>query len=101
MKRNAHALVMMSPMGKMPSVVPGSTKTAFLAAEATAAAAAAVVLPVIESWKRPLTKEASADDNIVFRTDPSAMLPERVIIGVNIACCIVLRLESVSQSREV
>ena len=74
----------------MPRVVPGRTNTAFLAAVTAAAAAAAVVLPVIEFWKRPATKEASADDSIVLRTDPLAMVPEREIIGVNIACWMVL-----------
>ena len=90
MKRNAQALVIISPMGKMPRVVPGSTKTAFFAAVTAAAAAAAVVLPVVESWKRPLTKEASADDSMVLSTEPFAMIEDRVIMGVSIACWIVL-----------
>ena len=87
---NAHALVMMSPVGNIPKVVPGSTNFAFFAAMSSAAAAAAVVLPVIESWKRPLTKEASADESVVVRTEPFAMVPERVIMGVTMACWIVL-----------
>ena len=92
MNINVHAPVMMSPVGKIPSVVPGSTKSAFLAAssEANAAAAAAVLLPVIESWKSPLTKDASADESMVVRAEPSAMVPERVIMGVTMASWIVL-----------
>ena len=80
----------MSPVGKIPSVVPGSTKSAFLAASSEAAAAAAVLLPVIESWKSPLTKDASADESLVVRTEPSAIVPERVIMGVTMASWIVL-----------
>ena len=94
MNRNAHVPVMMSPVGNMPRVVPGSTNSAFLAASSVAAtaAAAAVLLPVIESWKSPLTNDASADERMVVRMEPFAMMPERVIMGVTIASWIVLCL---------
>lgn len=63
MKMPAHALVMIRPIGKIPSEVPGMTNSAFAAAETAAACAAAVVLPLAESWNSPLTKEASWDDS--------------------------------------
>jgi len=49
MKIPAHALVIIRPIGKIPSEVPGRTNSASADAETTAACAAAVVLPVIES----------------------------------------------------
>ena len=90
MKMPAHALVMMRPMGNIPKWVPGKTNLAFAAAEAAAACAAAVVLPVVESWNSPLTKEASFDDSWVCRVEPFAMPPARVIFGVRSACWMVL-----------
>lgn len=87
----------------MPRVVPGSTNSAFLAASSVdaAAAAAAVLFPVIESWKRPLTNDASADERMVVRVEPLAMVPERVIMGVTIASWIVLCLRQYGRCWDV
>ncbi len=49
MKIPAHAPVIIRPIGKIPSEVPGMTNSAFAAAETAAPSAAAVVLPVAES----------------------------------------------------
>lgn len=49
MKIPAHALVIIRPIGNIPSEVPGMTNSAFAAAETAASCAAAVVLPVAES----------------------------------------------------
>lgn len=49
MKIPAQALVIIRPIGKIPSEVPGMTNSACAAAETAVVCAAAVVLPVAES----------------------------------------------------
>ena len=77
MKRNVQIEVMIKPIGKIPSVVPGKTNGAGCLASSAAAAAIAMDLVL----NQPFTKAASRDESIVLTVRPSVVLAVSVTIG--------------------
>ena len=75
---SVHAPVMMSPIGKVPKVVPGNTTLPLTAAFALAVAAA-VLLAAFWSEKGPDKKEASSVESCVVTVDPFSALPDSAI----------------------
>ena len=82
-------LVMMRPVGKMPSVVPGNTNgvapPAPVEVEAAGAAAA-----FVSSANMPLTKDASLEEIFVVIGVLSCAVPVRAMLGTRRARAVVL-----------
>ena len=77
-KSSVHEPVMMSPIGKIPKVVPGNTNLP-VAAAFVLAVVAAVLLATVWSEKSPNKKEASLAESCVVTAEPFSALPESAI----------------------
>lgn len=84
--KSAHTPVMMKPTGKMPRVLPGSTKAWFCTAAPEGVGGEVDDddeddALVWSSAKAPCTKDASLEDTVVVTAWPSWSVPERVMVG--------------------
>lgn len=89
MNSNVQPLVMIRPVGKTPSVRPGSTKVAALAAADDAEAPVEVVV-LTGLANMPLTNDASLDDSSVVMTLPLLSVPESAMLGTRRFCSVLL-----------
>lgn len=82
--KSAHTPVMMKPTGKMPRVLPGSSKALFWPAVPEGVGGEVDDdddALVWSSAKTPCTKDASLEDTVVVTALPSWAVPERVMVG--------------------